>query len=396
VISTRRRALIGAVCLLAVLLGAPSAFAVSWPQFRYSPAHTGFNPFERTLGPTNVARLTTVCSAGIDGTPWASPAVVNGRVYTVAYDEVYAVAARTCAIVWSAKMDGYSQGSPAVAGGLLYVCSAGRRPEEPSTLHAFDAATGATVWTAPVAGDAFCSPAVAEGRVFVGTSDGGLHALDAATGATLWQKGQSGTTAAGTPQAAVARGVVYIAGGSAVKAFRASSGRQLWTARFRGYFPAVGDGRVYVSTLDGNLVALDAVTGAIRWNVRVGGGLPSGAALAYGRVYVHSLDRTLHALDAETGRTIWSAPIGDPRASIYGNDWGAAPVVANGVAYVVPDEETIEALDAATGERLWQGRLDHPWNPRVSRVSPAVVNGRVYVGSWSRGVGLVAFGLPTP
>jgi len=29
VISTRRRALIGAVCLLAVLLGAPSAFAVT-------------------------------------------------------------------------------------------------------------------------------------------------------------------------------------------------------------------------------------------------------------------------------------------------------------------------------------------------------------------------------
>src|SRR3990172_1513203 len=231
--SRLRCALASAVCLFAALLGAPSAFAGSWPQFRYSPAHTGFNPVESTLGAANVAGLRKVCSAGIQSS-YASPAVVSGRVYTAGQKMVYAVDARTCATIWSARIDSaLVDTSPAVAGDLLYIGSYEPRP----MLHALDPATGATVWTAPLEGSANSSPAVEEGRVFIGTSRGNLYALDAATGATLWTKSTTATNTDGTPHPVVANGVVYAAGGAAIKAFQASTGRQLWTARlFRGHY----------------------------------------------------------------------------------------------------------------------------------------------------------------
>jgi outer membrane protein assembly factor BamB len=53
-----------------------------WPQSRFSPPQTGYNPFEYVLNPSNVSNLTLLWSdLGIGPGSGASPVVANGVVY---------------------------------------------------------------------------------------------------------------------------------------------------------------------------------------------------------------------------------------------------------------------------------------------------------------------------
>src|SRR5262249_43947248 len=125
----------------------------------------------------------------------------------------------------------------------------------------------------------------------------------------------------------------------------------------------VGDGgRVYGTTLDGTLLALDAATGAGRWRFRPGfeveqiqgwRGAPEAVA---GTVYAPST-QGLYALDAQTGEPRWHAGLG----------WIGGVAIADGVVYATTDIAPLAALDAATGVPLWQVR---PSGPTVG--APAV------------------------
>ena len=54
---------------------------------------------------------------------YSSPAVANGVVYVGSDDNVYALNARTGALLWSYTTGEYVVSSPAVANGVVYVGS---------------------------------------------------------------------------------------------------------------------------------------------------------------------------------------------------------------------------------------------------------------------------------
>lgn len=96
-----------------------------------------------------------------------------------------------------------------------------------------------------------------------------------------------------------------------------------WTfhSGVRGGFettPLVVDGVMYVTTPYDNVVALDAVSGAVRWRYNhvlrhkpCCGPANRGAAVGYGRVYVATVDARLIALDQTTGAVVWDIPLAD-------------------------------------------------------------------------------------
>ena len=57
----------------------------SWPQFRGNAAHTGYQPFEFTIGRANVSTLTEAWTATA-GSHESSPAVANGVAYVRSVD----------------------------------------------------------------------------------------------------------------------------------------------------------------------------------------------------------------------------------------------------------------------------------------------------------------------
>ena len=89
--------------------------------------------------------------------------------------------------------------------------------------------------------------------------------------------------------------------------------------------PAVANGVVYFGSLDNNVYALNASTGAKLWSYATGAGVQSSPAVANGVVYFGSGDNNLYALNASTGAKLWSYTTGG------GID--SSPTVVNGVVY---------------------------------------------------------------
>ncbi|HET7599784.1 MAG TPA: PQQ-binding-like beta-propeller repeat protein [Gemmatimonadales bacterium] len=129
--------------------------------------------------------------------------------------------------------------------------------------------------------------------------------------------------------------------------------------------PVVVNGVMYVSTPLNHVIALDAATGAKKWEhaqelgttVHCCGAVNRGVAVYDGKVYFGSLDGKLVALDAQSGRKVWEAQIADPNRGFALN----APVLAvdgkilvgtSGGEYGV--RGYLEARDARTGREVWR------------------------------------------
>jgi outer membrane protein assembly factor BamB len=93
----------------------------------FDAAHTNHNPYEQTLGPGNVSRLTPLWSFTTEGAIISSPAVAGGMVYVSSYDgKLYAFDAtcrQKCQPLWSFTTGNGIYSSPAVADGVVYVGS---------------------------------------------------------------------------------------------------------------------------------------------------------------------------------------------------------------------------------------------------------------------------------
>jgi|GEM_PF-1006480 len=237
-------------------------------------------------------------------------------------------------------------------------------------------------WSASVGSDAPSTPAVVDGTAYVNSGSGTLAAYDASDGTRLWSYTlEGGVTSSSSP--VVVDGVVYV-GGAVVHAVYASNGTRKWTyspdspVPIDGFAssPTVVDGTVYVGKANGNVVALDADTGATEWTASTGGAVISSPAVGPERVYVGSYDGSVYALNRQSGSVAWTSSAG----GVY-----ASPALASGTVYVSGLDNRIHALDAETGDQRWQ----HDTGAGVYS-SPAVADGTVYVGTLNNS--LVALG----
>jgi PQQ-dependent dehydrogenase (methanol/ethanol family) len=129
--------------------------------------------------------------------------------------------------------------------------------------------------------------------------------------------------------------------------------------------PLVVDGTMYITTPLNHVVALDAATGAKKWEYthdlrttdHCCGPVNRGVAYYGGRLYMGTLDARLVALDARTGHRVWDVVVGD---NLDGHSITAAPIAAKGmiITGISGGEYGIRgyvtAYDAATGKQLWR------------------------------------------
>ncbi len=218
-----------------------------------------------------------------------------------------------------------------------------------------------------------------------------LTAIDTATVERLVQKWtyHSGVTATFQATPIVSDGVMYVSlPFSGVAALDASTGRELWKYRHlsraaklccgpanRGV--AVAGGKVYVGTVDGRLLALDAKSGAVRWDVAVAA--YQGATEAATQLRQDSLSR--RATIGTTGVGIAAAPLvhdGKVFVGIAGVGFGLhlAPGDSVGLAVVGVAGEygrpgLMAAFDAETGRRIWQFDVTGPgWEGSYRGTTP--------------------------
>lgn len=258
---------------------------------------------------------------------------------------------------------------------------------------------GGFLWRAELPGPVRSAAAVAGRHLFVGSAGGYLHALDRWTGREVWRY-RAGAAVHGSP--AVWNGTVYVtdAAGS-LHAVDRTTGERVWVLETGPTLPwAWGheSGDLYLSSPlmgevggrmglwfgagDGVLRAVDPVDGTVRWELPTGGRIRSTSALAGGVVVVGSADGSIYAADASTGTLRWrfdtagreldSADFGFDRRTVQ-----SSPAIADGRVFVGSRSGSLYALDLETGGVLWESSHGSSW----VNGGPAVADGRVFAGS---------------
>jgi len=149
-----------------------------------------------------------------------------------------------------------------------------------------------------------------------------------------------------------------------VRAFDATSGGQIWSARFGdagsnsnslyGGGVAYDGGRVYGTNGLGYVAALDATNGSPVWTVRPGGPLRGEPSVADGAVYVMSQDNQIYSLKATDGTTNWSSAAALEIAGVFG---AAAPSIAQGTVVAGFSSGELNAYRYENGRVVWQDAL---------------------------------------
>ncbi len=211
------------------------------------------------------------------------------------------------------------------------------------------------VWSMDLpAQNSVSAPLAIDGVIYTATGYSVVRAIDAVTGKLLWEYDSKATEAAGRKL------------------------RQGWGIRGLAY----GEGRIFVGTHDGRLLALDAKTGAVAWSAQT---LPKDNAsfisgppryfagkvvIGFGGGDVSSVRGYVTTYDAKTGKQLWrfyTVP-GNPAngfenkamemaAKTWSGDWwnyGGGGTVWNAMTY-----------DAGTDSIILGVGNGSPWNHKV-------------------------------
>lgn len=165
-------------------------------------------------------------------------------------------------------------------------------------------------------------------------------------------------------QPIVVEGRVYaMDGGSQIGAFDAATGNRIWQIDVKpadtngtsfGGGLAYWKGRLFASSGYARVLALDPKDGKVIWKVSVGAPVRSGPTVADGRVYVVTVENELVTLAADDGRRLWSHNGIPETATLVGS---ASPAVAGEVAVTGFSSGEIVALTVENGRPLWSDNL---------------------------------------
>lgn len=223
------------------------------------------------------------------------------------------------------------------------------------------------------------APVIAGGRVYAMDSKFTISAYGADRGKRLWR---TALEPPGRDEEAFGGGLAYdggrvyaATGYSEVAALDAESGEIVWrqpvAAPVRGA-PLVMEGRVFVVTLDNNLIALSAATGDREWRhagfaetaALLGGASPAGVD---GTVIAPYSSGEVYAIRAANGRPTWAENLAAARrldATSALADIRAHPVTDGSQVYAVSHSGRIVAIDMRSGVRAWDrniGGVETPW-----------------------------------
>jgi len=254
-------------------------------------------------------------------------------------------------------------------------------------------------WKFPTGDRIVSSPVYQDGVIFFGGDDGNIYAVDAKTGQQIWKRTTGGPVPS-TP--AVMNGTLYINSyDGKFYALNAQTGVLKWNFKTEGErrfeakglhglqpknqtiadpfdvflsSPVVAQGAVYFGSGDGNLYALDANSGQLRWKFKTGDVVHASPAFADDTLFFGSWDSYFYAVNAATGKEKWRFHGGEDALIHNQVGFQSSPAVVEGVVYTGCRDAQLYALDAATGKQRWKFDNQLSW----VITSPAVRQGKVF------------------
>lgn len=334
-------------------------------------------------------------SHDLNASAWASPVVVDGKVYVANEDGDVLVLAhgREAKLLATNQTRETIYASVTPAEGCLYVVDrsrlyalheTGARPaqatattapaSQPTQAPAIASAPASAPATRPTAGwpqfrgdpqqtgvagalpagplrlrwkfraeDAIESTAaIVDGNVYVGSNDGFLYCLDVRDGSRRW---------------------------------RYATEAPIKTA------PCVSGSRVFVGNSNGEFYAVDARRGERVWSIKTGSEINSSANVTGNRVLVGSYDGFLYCLETDSGKLAWKFETAGP---VHGS-----PAVAGQHALVAGCDEYLHVVKLADGTAAGSLSLGS-----YAGASAAVSGSRAFVGTFGNQVLCIDWSVP--
>jgi outer membrane protein assembly factor BamB len=255
------------------------------------------------------------------------------------------------------------------------------------------------------------TPVAGGGRVFAMDSDAVVSAFDGRSGGRLWR---TETALPDDDSTNIGGGIaldgntLYVATGRAdLLALDAATGKPRWRQKLSAAAraaPTIAEGRLFVPTLDEQLLALATTDGGKQWSFQSPEtptsmlGLPS-PAYADGLVVAGFGSGDLVCLRADSGAVTWT----DGLASSHGRasllDFSAIhglPVIDQGQVYAVGLGGLLVALDLRSGRRLWEREIASEQTPWLAGDWLFVVTPDQVLGAVNRTDGTVAWTAQLP
>ncbi|MDB6176831.1 PQQ-binding-like beta-propeller repeat protein [Paracoccus sp. Z330] len=143
-------------------------------------------------------------------------------------------------------------------------------------------------------------------------------------------------------------------------------------------------GRIFASTGFGELVALDATSGAILWRQRVDAPVAGGPAVANGVVYVSARNNIGWAVRASDGKVLWQTSGTPSTAGVMGV---SVPAVQGDTVVFPFASGQLQGVDAGSGLAKWSAQVAGKRTGRAVAVirdmtgDPVISSGVVYGGT---------------
>ncbi|MCO4321569.1 outer membrane protein assembly factor BamB [Aliidiomarina quisquiliarum] len=238
-------------------------------------------------------------------------------------------------------------------------------------------------------------PAYSDGVVYAAERYGLLIAHDAKTGKRLWQqdfggkkrffehfpRGESARLSAGP---VIVNDRIYLSSeNGVVYALNKSNGETLWQTQVKGEVMspvAVGEGYVVVHLSNGYLVALRETDGVEQWSFEEDTSLlslrsVSRPAITSGGVVVGTSTGKLQVLLLDSGRLAWEERIVIPTGSSdleRMTDVDGSPLIVGDTVYVSGYNGQTVALELRNGEVLWKREY-------ASASAPSLIRNRLFL-----------------
>ena len=271
----------------------------------------------------------------------------GGKIFAATgFGSVLALDAGSGQVLWSKMFAIPIREAPTASEGRVFVVNS------ESELLCLNGADGSSLWTQKGLPEnaallTSASPAVAGNLVFAPYPSGEITAVDVKTGQAKWTdslaKGAINTSATAIGEAArpvVDREAVYaMSRGGQLIATSRDKGVRLWTREIQGtQTPWVAGDTLFVVDVTGKLIALTRKDGKVRWVTALpGDGRWNGPVLAGNRLWLASSNGQLVAVDAVSGSISTQSDLGTPVM--------ITPVIAEGRLYVLTDKAKLIAMN---------------------------------------------------
>ena len=301
---------------------------------------------------------------------WPGVAQDAERLYVAGDSVVVALDPETGQVLWSFPQEG----KPLFTAPSRFVPLDGGQVvvgDQKGVLYSLDPSTGQSRWTLEDTGHPFIAGVTYnEDTLFAPNGNGTLYALSP-DGQVRWTFTARGPLWADAP---VGQGRIYVASmDHYLYALEATTGRLVWKRDLKaaiGAGPLVTEDTLYVPTYGAGLYALEPSTGDVRWQVAKEAWLWHMPTLGT-YLYVGTMDGTLLALNPNTGETLWAKSLDG--AVVARPTWDAE----TGTLYVVTEGGTLWALQGESGEVQWS-KQDEAWVKKLY-TAPMLGQGRLYL-----------------